>query len=292
MKKLIGIITIVALMTGSLLYYVTFLNQTLQETIANFPIDETKKYKHVETTIELIDQNDEDEYTLIWKTKSEINEKLYLSHDISLLFEDGRLKEILTQAKENSSKLTQSLKIAGEDSGHYEAISYHYGQLHYPNDITKSVQSMSYDQIYILDSPLSPLVYFKSPETTEEQEGKRVLDTIINQNLQYNWEELIDYFQINSENYHSVPLTSLHKYGYTTFPELTSEESRELIAQTWGAIYQYYFLGIEKQDGTVVSPLASSVPLILYHKTYSHFIIIFSSTGGQKYSVVKNTGRF
>jgi hypothetical protein len=289
---MLGLIIIVALMTGSLLYYSTSLNETFQETIANFPIDETKKFLNMKTTLRLIDQNDEDEYTIEWKTSSEISEEIYLSHNISLLFEDGRLKQILAQAKENSNKLTQETKIAGEDSGHFEAITFHYGQLHYPNDITKSVQSMSYDQIYILDSPLSPIEFFKIPKTPSEEEGKRVLDTIIKQNLEYTWEELIDYFQVRAENYHAVPLTKLYKYNNIAFPDLTINETREMIAHTWSSLYQYYILGIEKHDGSIVSPVGSSVPLILYHNSYSHIVIIFTNKDGEKYNIIKNTGRF
>ncbi|QOY36130.1 hypothetical protein AWH56_000040 [Anaerobacillus isosaccharinicus] len=292
MKKLLVGTVIIAFLTGSLLYYFTTLKETVQETIANYPIDEKKKFKQVKTTLQLIDQHDEDEYTMEWKTSSEINEKMYIAHDISLLFEDGRLKETLSQTKENSQKLTQTAKISGEDSGHFETITFHYGQFHYPNDVTKSVQSMSYDQMYILDSPLSPIEFFKSPQTPSEKEGKRVLDTIINQNLQYTWEELIDYFQVKAENYHSVPLTNLYEYNNTSLPNLTIEDTKEMIALTWSSIYKYYFLGIEKHDGTILSPVGSSIPLILYHNTYSHIIIVFTNKDGEKYSVIKNTGRF
>ncbi|UTW69920.1 hypothetical protein KHA80_03325 [Anaerobacillus sp. HL2] len=51
-----------------------------------------KKKFSTTTLLQLIEQNDEDEYTIEWKTYSKIPEKILLSHDISLLFEDGRLK--------------------------------------------------------------------------------------------------------------------------------------------------------------------------------------------------------
>jgi hypothetical protein len=291
-KVLIAIIVIVALITGSLLYNLPSLNETFLETITNLPIDEKKKFVNANTSLILINQNDEDEYTLEWKTNSEIDEKLSIGHDISILFEDGRLKETLAKTKENSNKLSQTAKIAGEDSGHFEAITFHYGQIDYPNDIKKSVQSMSYDQIYILDSPLSAIEYFKSPKTPSEEEGKRVLDTIIKQNLEYTWEELIDFFEININNYHSVPLTSLYEYNYLPLPNLTMEDTQEMVAYTWTSLYQHYFLGIEKYDGKTVSPIGSSVPLILYHHTYSHIIIIFTSKDGEKYHLIRNTERF
>ncbi|MFN7251205.1 MAG: hypothetical protein ACK4M9_10475 [Anaerobacillus sp.] len=291
-KVLIAIIVIVALMTGSLLYYLPSLNETFLETITHLPIDEKNKFLNANTSINLINQNDEDEYTLEWKTNSEIDEKLSISHDISLLFEDGRLKETLAKTKQNSNELDQTAKIAGEDSGHYEAITFHYGQLDYPNDIKKSVQTMSYDQIYILDSPLSTIEFFKSPKSPSEEEGKRVLDTIIKQNLEYTWEELIDFFEINIKNYHSVPLTSLYEYNYLSLPNITMEETQEMVAYTWTSLYQHYFLGIQKYDGKTVSPIGSSVPLILYHNTYSHIIIVFTSKDGEKYHLIRNTERF
>ncbi len=290
------ILTVLILITGLissfLLFYSTPVSENFQETIANYPIDENKKFTKTSTTIELIDETDEDEYTLLWKTASEIDEKAFLSHDISLLFEDGRLKEKMSLVIENSNKLSQKTRLSGEDSGHFEAITFHYGQINYQNNITKSIQSMSYDQLYVLDSPLSAIEIFKEPKTDSEKEGKRILDTIIQQNLEYTWQELINYFHIQSENYHHVPLTNLAKFNHQVLPDLTMDETKELLATTWGGVYKYYFLGVEKHDGTIKSPIGSSVPLVLFHKSYSHIIIVFTNSDGTKYNIVKNTGRF
>lgn len=288
--KIIFIIILIALLTSTLLYLSSAIN--IEQTIANFPIDEDNQFSKVTTTLQLIDLNDEDEYTLEWKTTSETTGKIDLSQDISLLFEDGRLLETLSSANEKNDLLTQKLKIAGEDSGHFEAITFHYRQKHYPNDITKSLQLMSYDQLYILDSPLSPIEYFKKPRTAAEIDGKRILDTIIQQNLQYSWQELIEYFNINLENYHAIPLTNLVKLNGRSLPNLTIDETKEILGTAWGALFKYYFLGIKKQDGTIVSPVGSSVPLILFNNSYSHITIIFISKDGGKYNIIKNTGRF
>lgn len=291
MKKLTIIFILLFGVTTSILFF-NLNTSNIQNTIANFPIDETKQFSKATTTLQLIEQKDNDEYTIEWKTSSEIPEKMLLSHDISLLFEDGRLKEIMNSIKDNSNKLQQKVKVTGEDSGHFETITFHYGQISYPNEEKKSVQSMSYDQLYILDTPLSPIEFFKVPQTPSELEGKRILDTIIQQNLQYTWQELIDYFQIPDSNYLPVPLTNLYKYNSESLPKLTQVETQEILSLTWEAIYKYYFLGIEKQDGTLASPIESSVPLVLFHKTYSHFLIIFSGENGGKYNIIKNTDRF
>lgn len=288
--KIIVIIILISLIISTLVYFPSDLN--IQQTIATFPIDENIQFSKVTTALQLIDLNDEDEYTLEWKTASETTEKIDLGQDIALLFEDGRLVELMSLAKRKTSSLTQKLKFSGEDSGHFEAITFHYRQKYYPNDIIKSLQAMSYDQLYVLDSPLSPIETFKKPSTAAEIEGKKILDTIIQQNLQYLWQELTDYFNINSEKYHVVPLTSLAKFNDKTLPNLSAEETKELLGTTWSALYKHYFLGIEKHDGTIVSAIGSSVPLVLFNKTYSHIIIIFISEDGAKYSIIKNTGRF
>lgn len=291
-KRIISIL-IIALLTGGFLFYrSTITNFNFLETIANCPIDENKQFTSLVTKILFVDRNDEDEYTLEWKISSEIQEKVYLSHDISLLFEDGRLKDTLSVAKKNNPNLNQKLKIDGEDSGHYQAITFHYREFHYPNNISKSIQSMSMDEIYVLDSPLSRLEVFKEPKTESEIEGKRILDTIIGQNQHYTWQELIDYFQIKSENYHALPLTKLSVYNNKPLPELSFEQTQEMLALTWEAIYKHYFLGIEKHDGTTVSPLGSTEPLIMFHKSYTHITIIFQSDDGKKYNIIKSTGRF
>lgn len=285
-------ILITGLISGFFLFYSSPSVDNFQETIAHYPIDENKKFTKTSTTIDLIDEMDEDEYTLLWKTDSEFDEKSYLSHDISLLFEDGRLKETMSLAVDNDNKLSQKMKLNGEDSGHFEAITFHYRQINYDNEVTKSVQTMSYDQLYILDSPLSSIEIFKEPNSEAQKEGKRILDTIIHQNLEYTWEELINYFHIQAENYHHVPLTHLAKHNQQALPNLSIDETKELLATTWRGLYKYYFLGVEKHDGTVKSPIGSSVPLVLFHKSYSHIIIIFTNEDGAKYNIVKNTGRF
>ncbi|WNF37773.1 hypothetical protein RJD24_04775 [Bacillaceae bacterium IKA-2] len=288
-RKIIVIIVFISLIISTLLYFSSDL--TIQQTIGNFPIDENNQFSEVTTTLQLIDLNDDDEYTLEWKTTSETTDKIDLSHDIALLFEDGRLIEMMSLAKEKNTLLTQKLKIFGEDSGHFEAITFHYRQKYYPNDIIKSLQSVSHDQLYVLDSPLSPIETFKKPRTSIEIDGKKILDTIIQQNLQYSWQELIDYFHIDSNNYHLVPLTSLVKFNEKSLPSLTAEETKELLGTTWSALYKHYFLGIEKQDGTIVSAIGSSVPLVLFNKSYSHIAIIFISKDGTKYNIIKKVGK-
>ncbi|OIJ20258.1 hypothetical protein BKP45_09320 [Anaerobacillus alkalidiazotrophicus] len=294
MKYLVVIFIIIGIIfsTSNFFHSTNNTNDLSKEAIVNSPIDQKKQFSKVSTTLKLMEQDDEDEYTIEWQTSSEIADKTYLSQDISLLFEDGWLKETMSVVKENSHILQQKQKINGEDSGHFEAVTFHYGQTHYPNDVIKSIQSMSYDELYILDSPLSPIEYFKTPTTPSEIEGKRILDTIIQQNLEYTWQELIEYFNIPLSNYYSVPLTELYKYYQQPLPKLTGEETKEMLALTWSAIYKYYFLGIEKHNGTIVSPVDSSVPLILFNKSYSHILIIFTSKDGEKYNIIKNTGRF
>lgn len=285
-------IIIAAIITSLLFFYTTTSNKNIHTATLNYPLDDTKQFSLEQTTLAFIGQHDEEEYTLEWKINSEINEKVHIAHDIALLYEDGRLKEIMSITKEAAENLEVDKLVEGEDSGHYEAITFHYRSIDYPNQIKKSVQSMSYDQLYILDSPLSELEYFKKPKNESEVDGKRVLDTIIKQNLEYTWQELIEYFQIPYDKYIPVPLTSLPIYKNEPLPTLSSHDSKELLALAWESIDQYYFSGIEKHNGAIVSPVGSTIPLILFHQTYSHIIIIFQTEDGGKFSIVKNTGRF
>lgn len=97
-------------------------------------------------------------------------------------------------SKQNIDVLKKQSRVHGEDSGFFQTISFHYGEIEYPHSVNKSIQRMSYDELYVLDSPLSPNHAFKFPSTKSQKEGKEILDTIINQNLQYKWGELINFF--------------------------------------------------------------------------------------------------
>ncbi|TLS36319.1 hypothetical protein [Pseudalkalibacillus caeni] len=275
---LLALVTIQTLLT----------EKPVKESITYFPPDPETTFNRAKTTIKILTQEDEDEYMIEWETFSETTKKAYLRQDISLLYEDGILVDTLSKWEENVASLSMEKEIRSEDSGHYEAISYHYGEIHYPNDVIKSVQQTTFDQLYVIDSPLSPLESFKEPVSEEEKEWKSVLDHATKQQLQLVWKELIDFYSIPIENFYAIPLTELSKFNNQPLPGLTKEQTVKAIGGLWEGIYKNYFLGIEIEDGKVESPVGSTIPLILLNKSKPYLIVLFQSKEGTNIQLLQH----
>jgi uncharacterized membrane-anchored protein len=259
------------------------------ESIIYFPIDPSISFKGASTTLNLIEQVDEDEYKLKWLARSEVNKPVYLRQDISLLFEDGRLKDIMSKWEEDTAVISQEKEISSEDSGHFESISFHHAEVHYANDIIKSAQKMSYDDLYVIASPLHPLESFKIPSTEKEKDDQTVLDHATNQQLHHIWEGLIKYYNIPVENYLYFPLTKIHFYNEHLFPNMDKTETDAAIGGLWEGLYKNYFLGINVSEEKSISPIGSSLPLVLISKDSTHIIILTETSEGDKVQFIQYT---
>ncbi|ARK29389.1 hypothetical protein [Halalkalibacter krulwichiae] len=255
--------------------------EPLRDALIFFPIDPNASYLEAESHIEFQTMDDEDEYTLNWKTSSVLDQNAYLRQDVSLLFEDGYLKDTLSIWKENTSTINMEKDVTSDDSGHYRIVTFHHSELHYNNDEIKSAQKLSFDQLYVIDSPLSPLHAFRIPSTEEEKESKRILDYILMQQQDYDWDSLFEYYNLPKEDYFRIPLTDLALYEEKPIPGLTKEKTAQFLGGLWEGLYKNYVLGITKQDGSTVSPVGSTVPVILVPKTTDHFFVLFRTADGE-----------
>ncbi|MFC0558106.1 hypothetical protein [Halalkalibacter alkalisediminis] len=255
--------------------------EPLRDALIFFPIDPNATFEEATSRIQFQTMEDEDEYTLDWTVKSVLNQDAYLRQDVSLLFEDGYLKDTLSSWQENTSTIQMEKDVKSDDSGHYRVVTFHHAELHYPNDEIKSAQKLSFDQLYVIDSPLTPLHAFRIPQTEEEKESKRILDYILKQQQDYDWDSLFEYYNLPQDNYLRIPLTDLVLYEEKPIPGLTQEKTAQFLGGLWEGLYKNYVLGITKQDGTTVSPVGSTVPVILVPKTPDHFFVLFRTSDGE-----------
>ncbi len=255
--------------------------EPLRDALIFFPLDPTAFYNEASSHIEFQKTEDNDEYMLDWTVKSVLNQPAYLRQDVSLLFEDGYLKDTQSGWRENTDIIQLEKDVRSEDSGHYKVVTFHHAELHYPNDLIKSAHTLSFDELYIIDSPLSPLHSFRIPVTKEDQESKRIFDYILSQQQQYDWADLFEYYHLSKENYSLIPLTDLALFQKQTLPYLNEEQTARFLGGLWEGLYKHYVLGIEKMDGTTISPIGSTVPLILVPKTADHFFILFRTADGE-----------
>ncbi|KGX85021.1 hypothetical protein [Pontibacillus marinus] len=249
-----------------------------------FPLDEVKRFDETSTDLTLLSESDEDEYDFQWKTASTLEEPVYLRQDVSLLYMDGHLKGILSKWKENGQNLFQEQKIHGEDSSHYQAVTFHHGEIHYPDDKIKSIQDMSRAELYVIDSPLTPLESFTSPQNQSQEDWKRKLDHATEQQLHYQWNQLIEHYQIPKEQYEIIPLTDLPDYETKPFPKLTAEQTQQVIGQLWEGLYKNYvlqFTGDSQED------LNSYVPLVLADRDGKHLLVLFEDMDQRKQRLIQ-----
>ncbi|MFC4404214.1 hypothetical protein [Gracilibacillus xinjiangensis] len=272
--RLLHIIT--ALVTVIVLLFIINENNS-SEIMKYFPIDEEIQFTEASTDLSLLQQVSNDEYQIRWIISSKMPEPVYLRQDISLLYMDGNLKGIKGLWKEEERDIHLQLDFEESDSSHFQAISYHHGEVHYPNDIIKSVQSMSHDNLYVIDSPYSPLEAFQEGTTDLQKNWQETLDHATNQQLQFRWKEWIDAQQIDTNGYDLIPLTSLYIYTKQPIDGLSQEETDRVIGQLWEGLYREYILPVSNIKKTS----HQIIPIILIDKTRDHLIVLFNDENNE-----------
>lgn len=256
------------------------LDKPTKETIIFFPLDRTAAFSKATTTLQAQPEKPHGSYSLLWKVSSSLTETAYLRQDISLLFADGRLIGTLSKWKENSQTLLQEKNSKQTDSHFFQAISFHYGELHRGQTIT-SAQKMSGDYLYVVASSYEPFTSFRRGKTATEKEWQRVLTKTTTDFLQYNVKTMLDNLAIPIEDYYHFYLPELLVYNEQPFPGLSQAKTQTIIGNLWEGLYKNYFLGIKQKDGTVASPIGSTIPLLLISKDYSHLLVLTKMKNGE-----------
>jgi hypothetical protein len=281
----------VVFISGAVTSSIYFVNKTerkeARESIIFFPIDEKAAFKEAYTLLTFLEKKDIDEYLLSWEVYSTLNQSAYLRQDISMLYKNGRLKETMSEWKENSYKMKQNKKVAGKGSRLYQAISLHYGEIHHDAGKITSTQCMSGDHLYVIYPPDRTIESFKDPETIEQQRWKKKLDDVTAQKLSNSWEKLIKYFEIPAYKYYLIPLSQLKEYNDKPLFSMNMELTRRAIGNLWEGLYKNYFLGIKLEDGLVISPIGSTMPLLLISKNYTHMIVLFETADGKPIQLIQ-----
>lgn len=272
----------------ALFFYLDPRERIVKETLSFYPIDESVQYEAANSSLKLLVIEDEDEYTLEWTTHSALDKAVYLRHDFSLLFEDGKLKEKMSQLEEEKKDIEMSMRVNASDSGHFEVISFHHSEIHYPNDQIKSKHIITKDELYVIDSPLAPFHAFKKAQTNDETKGKKVLDNIVKQQLSFVWKDLLIHYKINKNDYTIFPITALENISKDGIPNLTKTQNEKITSMIIENIYLHYFFGIPKGDGGQISPIGSYIPIVLVPKNDpDHFMILFRTEDDKNVQLIK-----
>lgn len=244
--------------------------------ITYFPPDDAVTFSEAASHLSLSSPTGNDSYEINWTSSSLSDKPMYLRQDVSLLFDNGRLLGLRSEWEQDTDRIKIREKVSREDSSFYEVVSFHHGEIHYPNDQIKSIQQMSQDQLYVIDSPASTLDSFTTPEGEFEKEWQHRLERTMKQQLLYEWQQLFAHYQIDTDAYLAVPLTSLPKYRDEPLPSMTQEQTAKIIGQLWEGLYKNYIIPAANTKG---ESLDSYVPIILFHKEKNHLLVLFELNG-------------
>lgn len=253
----------------------------VEESIKYFPISDTTTFESAFTTISIQEPVKSQQYSLLWRVYSTLDKKTYLRQDISFLFINGRLQAKLGKWKENEQAILLQKKFTTKGPGKWEAISFHHAEIHEQGKTISSAQMMSEDHLYVIDSPSIPTQTFRNAKTIIEKQWVKKLEANLKRQANLLIKKAARTYTIDVHNYDILPLTALASYNQEPLPGFTFAQSQRVIGQLWEGLYKNYFLGIKKEDGTVLDVINSSIPLLLFAKDQTNLLVIFEDTKGE-----------
>jgi hypothetical protein len=251
-----------------------------RESIIFFPINENVSYETATTILMLQPEKKNDHYEVNWKLTSKLDTPAYLRQDVGFLYMNGRLKGLMNEWEQDTDQIVEESTIKGKDSSILQAVSFHYSEIHESDTEFTSAQKMSEDTLYVIDSNFSPLNAFRQPGNSVEKEWKNILDKVTSQQLEYLWEKAITSIGISADEYTPIPLTSLPMYDGRPLEGFSRQEWDRLIGNLWEGLYKNYYLGIKKEDGSVVESIDSAIPLLLVKKDKKEVLVLLVDQNG------------
>ena len=227
----------------------------VQESITFFPIDPNVTFKNAVTSLQLTDTN-----TVLWKIDSTLDRKAYLRQDAGLLFSNGRLIGKLGEWKQQTPSLSQTKKLTVDENSLLQAITFHHAEIHDRRGQISSAQALSSTQLYV--------------KTKTQAQWKQQLNEQTERMLQYSWNKGVRHFSIHLNHYQAFPLQLFNERVKSGLPGYTKKETERIVGELWEGLYKNYFLGIKKADGSMTSPIGSTLPLILLAKDKTHLLVL------------------
>lgn len=229
--------------------------------ITYFPIDKQINFSRATTALNT--NKIKNKNVIIWTVNSISDRSLYLRQDISLLYENGFFKGILSKWTQNTDQVELKNTFQfGSDTSLFQAISYHHGEIHLDNGQIKAIQTMSIDELF---SPINPTdIDFNT------QKNK------INKEIHAHWNTVIHDLGIQPNMYIAIPLTHLNQFDMKNIPSLTQDQTDKVIGQLWEGLYKNYIIPIISDKSNQIPHV---VPLVLFDKKRSHLIVLYELNG-------------
>ena len=281
MKKAIyhtGIALLIILTIG--VVWKTYTNAKVQSTLQFFPFNEKAKFSEANTSLTLKEPDKtKDKYEVTLSVNSILDQSAYLRQDMSLLFQNGRLIDLLRGWKKDETTMNQTLTVEGHESSLFEAVTIHYGEIHEDDSPTSTFKTTD-ASLYVISSRFGPIKSFQAPETEEQKDWAFTLRSVATSRLTKVLDRYIDKTQIDLSHYTVLPITELAAKKQALLSEYSDREQLAIIEKLWESLYSIYVTGIKKQDGTIVDPIDSTIPLILREKQSNRLILLIQDKTG------------
>lgn len=266
----------VLILVSALVYFIYL--KPVRETIMFFPIDPSLSFDSASTHVTAKQSNSS--YFINWSEQSVLNTDAYLRQDISLLYKNGKLAGILKDWKQNSRSIEQSESIPLKESALYQSVTFHHAEVHPSESEIFSAQALTGDHLYVILSPYSKFQSFKRPISGEQKEWKLVLDQTANSIETENLNQAVASFGLDRNRYRIASLIDLKAKKDTLLSGYTEEKQNEIIGKLWEGLYRNYVLGIKQEDGSVLDPLGSTIPLLLFSNDNKELLVVFTASDG------------
>ncbi|ASK63194.1 hypothetical protein CFK37_14080 [Virgibacillus phasianinus] len=266
--------------------FFVFLYQTKLSSIPSisyFPLDKETHFVNAKTNLDIKKQKVNKKYTITWNVLSKSDKNMYLRQDVSLLFNNGKLMGALSKWHEDEETLQLNAQLQSEGTGYLQSLSYHHGEIHYPSGAIKSIQQMTYDEIFVVENPAGDVHTFHKPKSTKDIDWEKALNDKTSQFLLYHWNKLLSHYQIKKDDYVIVPLTALNRFNTNELPSMSQEQTNQIIGQLWEGLYKNYIVPITYKKEQV----SSFVPIILFSKDQNHLLVLFEINGKKERLIQK-----
>jgi hypothetical protein len=269
-------VLLVIMLAAGLTIFFTY--KPVKETIIYFPIDPSVTFLKSKT--HLAAEEKKDQYRIDWTVSSQLDKNAFLRQDVGLLFLNGKLIGIQKDWEQNKQSLNQEQAFTLSNDGVLEGISFHYAELHPTQETYRSAQSLSDALLYVMDSSGTDFHAFSRPFTVEEVKFKNRTDSMVQKLQEQTLKKAADSFSLNLQHYKVLPLTKLKNQEAVFFSGLTESKRAETIGQLWEGLYKNYVINIKKENGTVLNPINSTVPLLLLNKNLKELLVVTLAEDG------------
>lgn len=240
--------------------------------ITYFPENGNITYKRANTLLQLSGRTG----NLEWRVQSEINRRVYLMQDYSLLYRNNRLIAMINHWESGTHALLETRKLPYQP-GYYESMTAHQAEVHQDEHIYGRIK-LSGDQLYIRKIS-GHIESFKMPGNGEQKQAADLYQKEISREQMRIVEKAAEEYGIARSAYRIVPLSALDETSADDLFSFALPQARRITGQLWEGLYKALTAGIQTPDGQVHPSGGSSMPMLFIGA--DHLLVAIETSSGK-----------